>query len=82
METLRNVGSAIALSFPPSLRNRNNADTIDLRDIALVQEAKLLATGGYNSVWLVKLHKPLQVSHPTNKFSLQTNYINSTDSVS
>ncbi|KAI0906970.1 kinase-like domain-containing protein [Ustulina deusta] len=62
METLRNVGSAIALSFPPSLRNRNNADTIDLRDIALVQEAKLLATGGYNSVWLVKLHKPLQIT--------------------
>ncbi|KAI1127454.1 kinase-like domain-containing protein [Nemania abortiva] len=36
-------------------------DTIDLRNAAPAREAKLLATGGYNSVWLVKLLGPVEI---------------------
>ncbi|KAJ8119876.1 hypothetical protein ONZ43_g3272 [Nemania bipapillata] len=32
-----------------------------LQDIGEVHKAKLIATGGYNSIWLVKLHNPLHI---------------------
>ncbi|KAI0975862.1 kinase-like domain-containing protein [Xylaria arbuscula] len=67
MDFLRNVSSAIALRCPPPLRKQNNLNAINLSDIPEVQEVKLLATGGYNSVWLVKLHQPFKATHPTEK---------------
>ncbi|KAI1296117.1 kinase-like domain-containing protein [Xylaria venustula] len=62
MDILRSVSFAIALRCPPPLRKQNNLDAINLSDIPQVQEVKLLATGGYNSVWLVKLHRPFEAT--------------------
>ncbi|KAI1738446.1 kinase-like domain-containing protein [Xylaria scruposa] len=63
MDTLASVASAIAKKLPSSVRNENGPkEIINLRDIPRVRDARLLATGGYNSVWLVKLHQSLQVN--------------------
>ncbi|RYC55480.1 hypothetical protein CHU98_g10724 [Xylaria longipes] len=73
MDSLKNVASAIAKQLPSTLRNKNGPDTtIDLRDIPEVRDARLLATGGYNSVWLVKLHQPLQASQSVSQSSTPT----------
>ncbi|KAI0445126.1 kinase-like domain-containing protein [Xylaria telfairii] len=61
MDTLGSVACAIAEKLPLSLRTTNNPNTTtDLLKIPEVRDAKLLATGGFNSVWLVKLRQPLQ----------------------
>ncbi|KAI0532845.1 kinase-like domain-containing protein [Xylaria digitata] len=76
MDNLKSVSCAIALAFPPALRNPINprppGESIDIQGIPQVQEARLLATGGYNSVLLVKLHEPLEVSHPATTLSYTT----------
>ncbi|KAI0452417.1 kinase-like domain-containing protein [Xylaria acuta] len=70
--TLLSVSNAIVRKLPTTLRNKNGPNaTIDLRDIPQAREARLLATGGYNSVWLVKLHQPLQaITQSTDNNSL------------
>ena len=50
LDTLRSANDAIV----PRLRN-NASDTVALGDIAEAQGATLIAKGGYNSVWLVRL---------------------------
>ncbi|KAI1751585.1 kinase-like domain-containing protein [Xylaria castorea] len=73
MDTLKNVANAIAQKLPSTLRKENDPNAIlDLGDIPKVREARLLATGGYNSVWLVKLHQPLQVSQFVSESSATT----------
>lgn len=71
MASLRSVACAIAKKLPPSLRKTNNPNAIiDLLNIPEVREARLLATGGFNSVWHVKLHQPLPVSWSVDNSSL------------
>ncbi|KAI1145949.1 kinase-like domain-containing protein [Nemania diffusa] len=65
MEILRSVGSALALKTLPHLRGKQTVDQVDLYNIPEVNEVKLLATGGFNLIWTVKLHKPLDVSYDT-----------------
>lgn len=63
MDTLKNASSAIALHLNPSLRsNPESAEMINLQKIPAVREAKLLATGGYNAIWLVKLRESVVIS--------------------
>ncbi|KAI0865940.1 kinase-like domain-containing protein [Xylaria cubensis] len=70
MDTLKSVASAIAKKLPSTVRKENGPnEIIDLQNIPRVREARLLATGGYNSVWLVKLHQPLQVSQSVSESS-------------
>ncbi|KAI0546734.1 kinase-like domain-containing protein [Xylaria curta] len=70
MDTLTSVASAIAKKLPSSARKENGPkEIINLGDIPKVRDARLLATGGYNSVWLVKLHQPLQVNQPVSESS-------------
>ncbi|KAI0415241.1 kinase-like domain-containing protein [Xylaria grammica] len=72
MEILRSVSSAIAARLPPPVRKQfekktkdgHDAPTIDVHGIAHVQEVRLLATGGYGSIWLVKLVEPLENTWP------------------
>ncbi|TGJ88489.1 hypothetical protein E0Z10_g375 [Xylaria hypoxylon] len=79
MDILKGVSSAIAAKLPLPVRsqfqkrNKDDADTIDLRDIAQVQELRLLATGSYNSVWLVELYESLEITQPTDANSLSVN---------
>ena len=56
LNTLRSANSVIV----PKLRN-SASDTVALDDIEEVQEATLIAKGGCNSVWLVKLHGIFEV---------------------
>ncbi|RWA13096.1 hypothetical protein EKO27_g2011 [Xylaria grammica] len=71
MEILRSVSSAIAARLPPPVRKQfektkdeHDAPTIDVHGMARVQEVRLLATGGYGSIWLVKLVEPLENTRP------------------
>lgn len=59
LDTLRSANNAIV----PKLRN-SASDTVALDDIPEIQGATLIARGGYNSVWLVKLHGVLEVGLP------------------
>ncbi|KAI0107734.1 kinase-like domain-containing protein [Nemania sp. FL0031] len=66
---LRNVWNAIALQLPPHQRSHSLMTTattsLSLKNLPnQVQDVKLLATGGYNSVVLVKLNEPLEVPEP------------------
>ncbi|KAJ2996792.1 hypothetical protein NUW58_g857 [Xylaria curta] len=69
METLRSVSCAIALRINPRLRKKHNANLVDLQGITQVREATYLASGAYNSIFLIKLHKPLEVSEFRSKLS-------------
>ncbi|KAF7515208.1 hypothetical protein G7054_g14694 [Neopestalotiopsis clavispora] len=62
MATLKSVSYAIVrqLHTLPSLEALHPGDAVNVDDIDLVQDVTLLAVGGYNYVWLVKLHKGLE----------------------
>ncbi|KAI0468062.1 kinase-like domain-containing protein [Xylaria cf. heliscus] len=62
MDTLRAVASAIAEKISPKLRMRDPLKIkIDIQDIPQVRYVRQVATGGFNSVWLVRLYRPLRV---------------------
>ncbi|KAJ8128874.1 hypothetical protein O1611_g4760 [Lasiodiplodia mahajangana] len=72
--SLRNVALAIAQRVPPHLRQNPTCRSLpNLETLAKVRDVKLLATGGYNSVWLVNLDEPLEVLEPTSTSSTQVN---------
>ncbi|GAP88805.1 putative aminoglycoside phosphotransferase [Rosellinia necatrix] len=58
---------AIVKALPASLRrqaNQNLVDAIGPQHIPEVHEARLIAVGGYNSVFYVKLHEPMEIAKP------------------
>ncbi|KAI0867393.1 kinase-like domain-containing protein [Hypoxylon argillaceum] len=59
---VKSTPNALALKILPHLRGKQTVDQVDLHNIPEVNEVKLLATGGFNSIWTVKPHKPLDVS--------------------
>jgi hypothetical protein len=64
MATLKSVSYAIVrqLHTLPSVEALQPGDAVNIDGIDLVQDVTLLAVGGYNYVWLVKLHQGLEVS--------------------
>lgn len=72
LDTLRSVNDAIV----PELRS-SAGDAVALDDIAEAQGATLIAKGGYNSAWLVKLRgifevRPSSVIATTTSVSIVT----------
>lgn len=60
LDTLRNVSNAI-VHLKTAFQNERVGNTVDLEGLDKVRELELLAKGGYNSIWLVKLHEHLEV---------------------
>ncbi|KAI1117696.1 kinase-like domain-containing protein [Nemania sp. NC0429] len=63
-DTFRNISNAIVpkLRRLPPIQELHRGDAVDIGGIDLVQHVTLLAVGGYNSVWLVKLHHRVEVA--------------------
>lgn len=59
--TLRSVSSAIADRLRGAPRSSTIGDSVDVRSVDDITDVSLLAHGGYNSIWLVKLRAPLEV---------------------
>lgn len=63
MDNLRSVGNAIGKALPSRIRmSKELVNEVDLRGIDEINEARLLGIGGYNSVWLIKLHEPIKIA--------------------
>ncbi|KAI1137274.1 kinase-like domain-containing protein [Hypoxylon sp. FL0543] len=62
MDTPKNVFSVIAkrLQLIPQ-GDRDASKTLNIDDVNEVQQVKFVAQGGYNSIWLVKMHKPVEI---------------------
>lgn len=60
-DTLRNVSSAIADRLRGASRSSTIGDSVDVRAVDDITDVSLLAHGGYNSIWLVKLRAQLEV---------------------
>lgn len=59
--TLRSVSSSIAQRLRGAPRSSTIGDSVDLRAVDNIIDVSLLAHGGYNSIWLVKLRAQLEV---------------------
>lgn len=59
--TLRSVSSAIADRLRGAPRSSTVGDLVDVRAVDNIMDVSLLAHGGYNSIWLVKLRAQLEV---------------------
>lgn len=72
LDTLRNVSNAI-VHLKTAFQNERVGNTVDLEGLDKVRELELLAKGGYNSIWLVKLHEHLEIAQrsPLNQFVLR-----------
>lgn len=60
-DTLRSVSSAIADRLRGAPRSSTIGDSLDVRAVDDIMDVSLLAHGGYNSIWLVKLSVHLEV---------------------
>ncbi|KAI3324982.1 kinase-like domain-containing protein [Xylariaceae sp. AK1471] len=62
--TLRNVSNAIVPKLRAALavQELHRGDPVDIGGVDPVQHVTLLAIGGYNSVWLVKLHHKVETT--------------------
>lgn len=60
-DSLRNISDAIVprLRAALAMRELRRGDAIDIRGVDPARHVALLAVGGYNSVWLVELHRRL-----------------------
>ncbi|KAF2967063.1 hypothetical protein GQX73_g6527 [Xylaria multiplex] len=61
-DTLRNVSNALIpkLRVAQTMQELHPGDAVDTRGIDSVQHVTLLAVGGYNSIWLVRLHQGIE----------------------
>lgn len=73
-DSLRNISDAIVprLRAALAMRELRRGDAIDIRGVDPARHVALLAVGGYNSVWLVELHRRLGVS--CNAYHLPNTY--------
>lgn len=60
-DTLRSVSSAIADRLRGAPRSSTIGDSVDVRAVDDITDVSLLAHGGYNTIWLVKLRAQLEV---------------------
>lgn len=60
-DTLRSASSAIAKMLRSVLITSKIGDSVDVPALDDITDVSLLADGGYNSIWLVKLRTQLEV---------------------
>ncbi|KAI1195846.1 kinase-like domain-containing protein [Nemania serpens] len=75
MATLRDVAIAAARKLRVALQEMQIPDTIGMMEITQVYEVSYLASGAFNSVWLIKLCHPLRIAQPTDINSPQVDAV-------
>ncbi|KAI1119799.1 kinase-like domain-containing protein [Nemania abortiva] len=77
-DNLRNISNVIVPKLRIALgrRDLHPGGAIDIRGVDLVEHVSLLAVGGYNSIWLVKLHQRIDNDDEGNPMSTSSLPIN------